>query len=157
MAKKQIESPSLDPCMTYGIDHSKFYNPSIVSNFLSEFDEKGNFIKRHSDVHLLLRQQNLHKSIGVESLRRYFEQQNMAGNQTALFSTDNLSDDELFDLIEPKSINNLTSAYEFGRYLEAHDKELKQKVKDLRETRDRRTKFERMFGLNKDKETYKTD
>lgn len=107
--------------------HSKKYQASIINPYLADKDEKDNIVKVHSDLYLLLRQQQLHKSIGLDNLRAYVD--NM--QRPAQASLPNLTDDELFTLIEPKQINNITDAYQYSRYLQSHHEEIKSKYKDL--------------------------
>lgn len=136
--------------MTYGLRHTKKYKPSIVTPFLDERDENGNLIKRHSDVYLILRQESLQRSIGIDALRRHFDSSRMNGNTS--MSTDGLTDDQIFDLIEPKAVNNLTTAYEWANYLKEHEEELKAKRDEYVKTRSRQEEFERWFKpKNKDK------
>lgn len=114
--------------MSYGVDHSKQYKPSVVAPFLREADTDGSLVKVHSDIHLLLRQKSLQRSIGVDSLRAYFD--GLVNSQGSSMSTDQLSDDQLFELIPPKSVNNLTTRYEWAQYLQDHEKELKAKLSE---------------------------
>lgn len=143
----------IKPCQTYGISHSRHYEPSVVTSFLDERDENGMLIKRHNDVHLILRQESLQRSIGIETLRRHFDQMRMNGNTS--MSTDNLTDDELFQLIPPKSVNNLTTAYEWANYLQDHEADLKKKHKEYMDKVAKDRDFWRTFG-KKDDDT-KTD
>ena len=96
-----METTTLHSCMTYGISHTKEYKPSVIAPFLIDKDADGKFLKRHSDAYLLLRQNRLQETIGAESIRASLDQQRaMHGN--SLVPLENLSDEELFSLIEPK-------------------------------------------------------
>lgn len=110
----------------YGHDHSKQYKKPIVSDFLSVQNENGEVVKRHRDLYLLLRQKDLQRKIGVEALRSYVE--NMLQPQTPRPS---LSDEQLFQLIEPKSIDNITDAYQYSRYLQSVHGDIKSKYDEL--------------------------
>lgn len=105
----------------YGVAHSRFYKPSIVSRLLGERDSKGEMQVIRTDAYLLLRQNNLEKQIGVESLRRYFD--SLRGSFDFV-DTSRLSDDELFSLIPPKGVNNLTTAQEYAEFLQAKSEEV---------------------------------
>ena len=140
--------------MTYGLRHTKKYKPSIVTSFLNERDSDGNLIKRHSDVYLILRQESLQRSIGIDALRRHFDAARMNGNTS--MSTDGLTDDQIFDLIEPKAVNNLTTAYEWANYLKEHEDELKAKRDEYVKTRSRQEEFEKWFKP-KDKDKSEDD
>lgn len=111
----------------YGSSHSKKLKDSIISPFLRERDEEGNVIKIHSDVHLLLRQQNIVQTIGVDAVRQYLGQMLGSKSQTP----ENLSDEELFALIPPKEVNNLTTVYEYSKYLKEHETDFKNRYDKL--------------------------
>lgn len=111
----------------YGTAHSVLYTPSVVSPMLVERDQDDNIVKINSDVHLLVRQKNLHKTIGVESLRAYVD----ALERTPI-ERPNLTDDELFQLIEPKDINTLTDAYQYAQYLKSHENDVKERYENLK-------------------------
>lgn len=116
----------------YGINHSRQYKPSCVSPFLFDRDEEGNIMYIHSDIYLLLRQKNIEEKIGVQRLREYITDlqiERKIGNEQ-------LSDDELFKLIEPKSINTITDAYQFSKYLRYNNDKIIQKHKEIVEARD---------------------
>lgn len=142
---EKIEFP---PCQTYGIKHSRHYVPSLVTKFLDERDSDGRLIKRHNDVHLILRQEKLQRTIGVEALRRHFDSMRMNGNTS--MTTDALTDDQLFNLIDPKEVNNLTTAYEFANYLQDHHKELQKRHKEYMKQAEKDREFWNSLRPNKD-------
>lgn len=132
----------------FGINHSKYYKPSVVSPFLEEKDDKGRLIRRHSDVYLLLRQERLQKSIGVESLRAYISQMASRGEVSPIPA--DMSDDDLFNLIEPKDVDNLTDAWKFGQYLNQRKEELTGKYNSLRK---HYTRYQRAVEKQSNSET----
>ena len=113
----------------YGVGHSKFYSKSVISDFLVDRDADNNIVHINSDVNLLLRQKTIHRKIGIENLRDYVEG---LMSQDKTDGMHNFSDDELFQLIEPKSVNNLTTCYEYTKYLQDNAEKLKAKFEDLK-------------------------
>lgn len=113
----------------YGVGHSKFYSKSVISDFLVDRDEDNNIVHVNSDVNLLLRQKTIHRKIGIENLRDYIEG---LMSQDKTDGMQNFSDDELFQLIEPKSVNNLTTCYEYAKYLQDNAEKVKAKFDDLK-------------------------
>lgn len=114
----------------YGISHSKRYAKSPVADFLiDKVGESDNDICICNDIKLLLREKNIHKQIGVDLLRDYVEQL----QRSAPTSSEQVSftDEELFQLIEPKDINNLTTSYLYARYLQDNDKKLKSRYDEF--------------------------
>ena len=111
----------------FGIGHSKFYTKSIIADFLVDRDDKNNVLHINSDVELVLRQKTLHRKIGTDSLREYVQ-----GLMREFPETPDFSDEELFQLIEPKSINNLTTCYEYANYLQSHQDDVKRRFESLK-------------------------
>lgn len=111
---------SKDIQLPYGSSHTKRYSKSIISDLLVERDENGVIIGITNDVNLLLRQKTIHRKVGIDNLRDYVQGLMQESKDDSI---PNFSDDELFQLIEPKSINNLTTSYEYAKYLQekAHD------------------------------------
>ena len=106
--------------ISYGDAHSKRYQPSVISSFLIEKDEKGNIIRFNNDVKLLLRQKDLHKSIGYDCIRAYVDTLNRTHEQPH-----NLTDDQLMSLIPPDGIDTITDVYQYNKYLDAHKDTIK--------------------------------
>lgn len=142
-----MDITKLHPCLTYGISHSKEYKPSIVGQILSDVDEDGNLIKHHSDAYFLLRQNKLQQTIGAETVRAYIDQLRATQGSNAI-DTANLSDDDLFGLIEPKEINNLTTAYEFSKYLASRSEQVKSKYNELCEKKKNYGDFCKRYNLS---------
>lgn len=112
----------------YGSGHTRRYTPSVLSPFLvqqSDDDEKR--VHYTNDVHLLLRQNNLHKTIGMDALRSYFENIDNGSPVSHHFS-----DDELFDLIDPKGLGTITDAYEFSKFLQNHSDDITKRYNTLK-------------------------
>ena len=134
--KKETTATNLPPCLQYGLSHSKRYVPSPIREFLVERDAESNFIKMKSDVHLLLHQKDMQKHIGTSVIQRYIDEQRQSAMQS-LIPHENLTDDELFNLIEPKEVNNITTAYEFAKYLQSNSKEFNKRYNDAVEAKRR--------------------
>lgn len=114
----------------FGHKHSKKYKRPIISDFLTSKDEHGNIIKRHSDLYLLLRQEHLKEAIGTEELRKYVD--NLYQPQV---TRPTFTDEELFQLIEPKDVDNITDAYNFARFLQDNDKKIRDKYNKIVESK----------------------
>lgn len=117
--------------VSFGVGHTKRFVPSVLTNFLPLRDENGKVIKIMSDVSLLRHQKDLEKKIGVDSVRRYLEKLDASSRVSSPLSSRDLSDDELFSLIEPKEINNLTDSYQYAKYLASRSSEVKDKYNKL--------------------------
>lgn len=112
--------------ISYGVSHHKKYRPSIISKFLMDVDEE-RIIQVHSDTYLLLRQKNLAQTIGADSIRQYIDSLLVSHSPTPEFT-----DEELFQSIIPREINNITDANKYAQYLKSHHDEIKAKYNDLK-------------------------
>lgn len=118
----------------YGLGHSKFYTKSVVADYLVDVSrDEDKVTKVNSDVNLLLRQKTLHRRIGVDLLRDYVD-----NLQRDLPEHHNFTDDELFHLIEPKSINNLTTGYEYAKYIQASGETMRKRFEELKSLKKQR-------------------
>lgn len=111
------------PNYGYGIGHSRNYKPSVIASLRFDKDDNGRTEQIHSDVYFLLRQENLQRKIGLESVRQYVNQMIAKGEVSQI--PNDLSDDELFALIPSKELNNMTTAYQMARHLQKHHDEVK--------------------------------
>lgn len=134
---------------TYGVAHSRFYKPSVISSLLVERDSKGKVIAVRNDAYLLLRQDSLTKKLGAESIRRYLDG---LLDRTHHANSAKLSDDDLMSLIPPREVNNLTTATEWMEYLASHEKDLTERAKDLQSKHTRVRKYLGAIFGNKGKE-----
>lgn len=128
----------------YSDTHSKRYKPSIISSFLVEKDSDGNVLRYNNDVKLLLRQKDLHKSLGYDAIRAYIDRLN-----TNPEPHHNLTDDELMGLIPPDGLDTITDLYQYNKYLEYHKNEIKSKYDSLqkhkKESQERAERFKSFF------------
>lgn len=125
-----MSQPLIPQFIRYAIGHSKKYSKSPVADFLIDsHGDSENDICLCNDIKLLLREKNLHKKIGSDLLRDYVES---LQKQSSLDSEHvNFSDEELFQLIEPKDINNLTTSYLYAKYIKDNESKLKSRYDDI--------------------------
>lgn len=133
------------PNPLYGLAHTKEYKPTIVSSFCIDKDDKGNCIQRHSDVYLLLRDKKLQQSIGLETLKEYIER-----FRTPDMPINNLSDEQLMQLVPIKELYTFTERRQFMEFLESKQKELQDKYKEAHEKGTRYKQYVERFKNLKD-------
>lgn len=131
---------------TYCLGHSKFYKPSLISEFLVEFDSSGNVYKFNNDVYLLTRQEKLCKKIGVDSIRAYIDSLVSTGD---IKERVNLTEEQLFELIDPKEVNNLTTQYEYMKFLEKNRVKFKEKYENAVESHKSYSDFKNKYLTKK--------
>lgn len=115
---------------SYCAKHSRHYKPSVVAQWLMSKDEKGNVLKFHSDIHFLIRQKEINKHVSVEALRSYIDKLHYQGE-----ARPQLSDDELFSLIEPREVNTITDAWQFAKYLKQNSDTITMRYKQFSDYR----------------------
>ena len=122
---KEIEIPKVK----YGSGHTRKYSKSVLADYCVQVSNDDDKVVHYcSDVHILLRQKNLHKTIGIDVLRTYFENIDNGAPDSHHFT-----DDELFELVDPKGLGTITDAFEFSKYIEKQDADLKKRYKTLKE------------------------
>lgn len=127
---------------TYGMKHTRRFKPSVFTHFLSEHDDNNNLVKLHSDVYLLLHQKNIQRHIGVDAIRQYLTSMMCPSREMP-----DLSDDELMELIPPKDVNNLTTSYQYCKYLQEHSDAIKDNYKNKIKEHEAYSKmYEKLFG-----------
>lgn len=113
--------------LEYGSATSKKVQKQVFDELLCDTLPDGRVYKKHSDIHLLLRQQDLQKSIGIDVLKTYFE--NLI-SPAPLVDRSNLTDEQLFKLIEPK-LHTITDMYQFSKYLRDNEDAMKEAFNKL--------------------------
>lgn len=90
-------------------------------------DEDGQLIRETSDVEYILGSTYNDNATATETIRQY-----LISNHSASSSVDfsNLSNKEIMDLIPPRSINSITDAYQYSKYLEQNSSYIKKKVSE---------------------------
>lgn len=90
-------------------------------------DEDGQLIRETSDVEYILGSTYNDNATATETIRQY-----LISNHSSSSSVDfsNLSNKEIMDLIPPRSINSITDAYQYSKFLEQNSSYIKKKVSE---------------------------
>ena len=117
---------SLNP--DFGLSHSlQIRKQPILDVSVDELDSSSHLVKFRSDVELLLYDKSLQTKLGADALRYYLDNLNSSDSS----DTSKFSDDELFQLIDPKDVNTITDAYEYARYIKQHSEQVKENYKAM--------------------------
>lgn len=126
----------------FGLAHSNFYVKSIVRDYLFDVSNDDDKVcKLHSDINLILRQKTIHRNIGIPALRDYVQSLEFSQPDQHDFS-----DEELMQLIPPKDVNNLTTAFEYTRYIKNNEKQMKQNYDDLKKFKSDRENYLKKYS-----------
>lgn len=112
-------------------------NPSFYSN-ITKFakvppfadlmilrDDNGNLIRETSDVEYILGSTYNDNATATEVIRQYLVSNSAISSNIDL---SNLSSEEIMNLVPPRSINTLTDAYQYSKFLEQNSSYIKKKV-----------------------------
>lgn len=122
--------------------HSKHFKPNVLVPFLVSRNEDGLINKFNSDTHLLLRQLDVQKSIGYEAIRNYVDSLNSKSPESH-----NLSDDELLSLLPPDGVDTITDVYQYSKFLQSHEKEIKEQYRKYQDDYKRLESFKKKYGI----------
>lgn len=117
-------------------------NPEYFSSITKQFqrpafeelmqvrDEQGNLIRETSDVEYILGMTYNDNATAMEVVRKY-----LVGNTIVSSSVDvsNLSNEQIMNMLPPRSINTLTDAYQYSKFLEQNSKYIEKKAKEYSE------------------------
>lgn len=131
---------SYTPNPVYGLAHTKAYKPSIVSSFLEDYDDKKRCLQRHTDVYLLLRDKKLQSSIGLETLKEYIEK-----FRSPDMPVNNLTDEQLMQLVPIKEIYTFTERRQFMEFLEKKSEEIREGYKKAHENSSRYREYVKRY------------
>ena len=93
-------------------------------------DENGDLIRETSDVEYILGMTYNDNATAMEVVRQY-----LVSNSVVSSSLDvsQLSNEQIMNLIPPRSINTLTDAYQYSKFLEQNSKYIEKKAKEYSE------------------------
>lgn len=118
----------------YNVDGNIAFQPDVISNVQEFRDETGNLIRVLSDIEYILHNQ-AHKKYDIPAnvIRDYIDRsQDIALSQT--LATHKFTDEELCNALIPHEIGTITDAYQFSKYLQSHNKSLKDAISHYLET-----------------------
>lgn len=90
-------------------------------------DDNGDLIRETSDVEYILGMTYNDNATAMEVIRQY-----LVSNSVVSSSLDvsKLSNEQIMNLIPPRSINTLTDAYQYSKFLEENHKYIEKKAKE---------------------------
>lgn len=117
-------------------------NPNYYSNITKTFqrpafeelmqirDDDGHLIRETSDVEYILGMTYNDNATAMEVVRQY-----LVGNSIVSSSLDvsKLSNEQIMNMLPPRSINTLTDAYQYSKFLEQNSKYIEKKAKEYSE------------------------
>lgn len=109
---------------------SKFFQRPAFEELMQIRDDEGNLIRETSDVEYILGMTYNDNATAMEVVRQY-----LVGNSIVSSSLDvsKLTNEQIMNLIPPRSINTLTDAYQYSKFLEQNHKYIEKKAKEYSE------------------------
>lgn len=107
---------------------SKRLERSVFEDLTVLTDDKGNFIRFTSDVEYILGMKYNDNATATEVVRQYLAKNHLTPTNVDVSS---LSNKEIFQSIPPRSVNTITDAFQFTKFLESQKNHFKEHFKKL--------------------------
>ena len=107
---------------------SKHLERSVFEDLTVLTDDKGNFIRFTSDVEYILGLRYNDNATAAEVIRQYLVKNNLTPSSVDVSS---LSTNEIIQSIPPRSVNTITDAYQFSKFLDSQKNHFKEHFKRL--------------------------
>lgn len=104
------------------LERSAFEDLTILT------DDKGNLIRFTSDIEYILGMRYNDNAVASEVIRQYLAKNHLTPNSVDVSS---LSTKEIFQSIPPRSVNTITDAFQFSKFLESQKNHFKEHFKKL--------------------------
>lgn len=116
-------------------------NPSYFSNITTYYsrpsfeelqvirDNEGNLIREASDIEFIMSEKFINSKFSLDQIRLYIN-----GNKaiSSNVDTSQMSDAEILSLVPPRSVNTLTDAYQYSKYLSSQKDYIKEKIDEFK-------------------------
>lgn len=93
-------------------------------------DNEGNLIRESSDIEFILSEKYVNSKFSLDQIRQY-----ISSNQaiSSGIDTTRMSDAQILSLVPPRSVNTLTDAYQYSKYLSYQKDYIKGKIDEYRQ------------------------
>lgn len=92
-------------------------------------DNDGNLIREASDIEFILSEKFVSSKFSLDQIRQYINSNKAISSG---IDTSKLSDNEILSLVPPRSVNTLTDAYQYSKYLSSQKDYIKDKINEFR-------------------------
>lgn len=93
-------------------------------------DNEGNLIREASDIEFILSEKFVNSKFSLDQIRQYISSNKAISSG---IDTTKMSDAEILSLVPPRSVNTLTDAYQYSKYLSSQKDYIKSKIDEFRE------------------------
>lgn len=92
-------------------------------------DNNGNLIREISDIEFILGEKFISSKFSLDQIRQYISSNKAISSG---IDTSKMSDNEILSLVPPRSVNTLTDAYQYSKYLSSQKDYIKEKLQDFK-------------------------
>ena len=92
-------------------------------------DNEGNLIREASDIEFILSEKFVSSKFSLDQIRQYINSNKAISSG---IDTSKMTDNEILSLVPPRSVNTLTDAYQYSKYLSSQKDYIKEKIQDFK-------------------------
>lgn len=108
---------------------TKAYQRPSFESLQTLRDNNGNLIREISDIEFILGEKFISSKFSLDQIRQYISSNKAISSG---IDTTKMSDNEILSLVPPRSVNTLTDAYQYSKYLSSQKDYIKDKIDEFR-------------------------
>lgn len=113
----------------YFAEITKHYSRPSFEELQVIRDNEGNLIREASDIEFILGEKFVTSKFSLDQIRHYISSNKAISSG---IDTTKMSDNEILSLVPPRSVNTLTDAYQYSKYLSSQKDYIKDKLAEYR-------------------------
>lgn len=113
----------------YFAEITKHYSRPSFEQLQVLRDNDGNLIREVSDIEFILSEKFVTSKFSLDQIRQYISSNKAISSG---IDTTKMSDNEILSLVPPRSVNTLTDAYQYSKYLSSQKDYIKEKLDEYR-------------------------
>lgn len=109
---------------------TKYYSRPSFESLQILRDEQGNFIRMQSDIEFILSEKYVNSKFSLDQIRSYISSNKAISSG---IDTTKMSDEQIMSLVPPRSVNTLTDAYQYSKFLASQKDAIKANIEKFKE------------------------
>lgn len=114
---------------SYFAEITKHYSRPSFEPLQAIRDNEGNLIREISDIEFILSEKFVTSKFSLDQIRLYINSNKAISSG---IDTSQMSDNEILSLVPPRSVNTLTDAYQYSKYLSSQKEYIKEKLEEYK-------------------------
>lgn len=109
---------------------TKYYSRPSFESLQILRDEQGNFIRMQSDIEFILSEKYVNSKFSLDQIRSYISSNKAISSG---IDTTKMTDEQIMSLVPPRSVNTLTDAYQYSKFLASQKDAIKANIEKFKE------------------------